>query len=89
MGAQAFRDSKLSATVYVSVGDLLSDVWFRLAAVWRDTVITSQSFHQNFPSLPVKPNPPTLGGSIQVTNNSWAVCWHTNRSPDKLKPKFR
>lgn len=71
------------------VTDLPSDVWFRLAAVWKDSVVTSQSFHQNFPSLPIKSNP-VLTGLLQITNNSYAVCWHTDRqSSGDSQPKFK
>ncbi|KAI6213954.1 Receptor protein-tyrosine kinase [Aphelenchoides besseyi] len=92
LSSEAFREPKLFATVYVPVQDLRSDVRFRLAAIWRDSVITSPSFHQTFSSLPVQPSAPTLVSSLQITSNSYAVCWHSDRQSNAItdKPtKFR
>ncbi|KAI6186999.1 Receptor protein-tyrosine kinase [Aphelenchoides besseyi] len=92
LSSEAFREPKLFATVYVPVQDLRSDVRFRLAAIWRDSVITSPSFHQTFSSLPVQPSAPTLVSSLQITSNSYAICWHSDRQSNVItdKPtKFR
>ncbi|KAI6223750.1 hypothetical protein M3Y99_01428200 [Aphelenchoides fujianensis] len=81
LSAQAFRESKLFATVYVPVDSLRSEVRFRLAAVWRNTIITSPTFHQTFPTLPAVPTAPTLLSGLQITANSYALCWLSERQP--------
>lgn len=61
-----------------------------MAAIWRDTVITSQEFHQNFPPLPAKASPPLLVDGLQVTSSSYAICWYADRQTSgDIKPKFK
>ncbi|KAI6223763.1 Tyrosine-protein kinase receptor [Aphelenchoides fujianensis] len=64
-----------------ALNSLRSEVRFRLAAAWRNTIITSPNFHQTFPTLPAVPTAPTLLSGLQITANSYALCWLSERQP--------
>ncbi|CAD5223840.1 unnamed protein product [Bursaphelenchus okinawaensis] len=92
MGFQAFRDSMLTATVYLPIEAVANEFKTRLVAIWRDIIVTSAEFSQAIPLPPSQePSLPELTSSLQVTENSWAVCWHSEKhAAESAEPvKFR
>ncbi|CAD5231216.1 unnamed protein product [Bursaphelenchus xylophilus] len=92
MGFQAFRDSMLTTTVYLPIEAVANEFKSRLVAIWRDVVVASPEFLQTIPLPPSQePTLPELISSLQITEDSWAICWHSEKQvAESAEPvKFR
>lgn len=78
---QAFRDSMLTALVFLPVEAAANEFRVRLAVLWRENIIITSPAVQQTLLLPAgaEPSQPELVASLQITARSWAVCWNAEK----------
>ena len=56
----------------------MPEIEVRLAAIWRDKTIVSQTVYQTIPGIPVRPKTPQLLTNMQISPKQFLICWQSD-----------
>uniref|UniRef100_A0A914PAE7 Uncharacterized protein n=1 Tax=Panagrolaimus davidi TaxID=227884 RepID=A0A914PAE7_9BILA len=73
----SFKETSTNVTIVIPIEEI-PDIEIRLAAIWRDKTIVSQTFFQTIPGIPVKSKIPQLLTNMQISNNQFLICWQSD-----------
>uniref|UniRef100_A0AC35GW63 Uncharacterized protein n=1 Tax=Panagrolaimus sp. PS1159 TaxID=55785 RepID=A0AC35GW63_9BILA len=74
---KSFKETSTNVTIVIPIEEI-PDIEIRLAAIWRDKTIVSQTFFQTIPGIPVKSKIPQLLTNMQISNNQFLICWQSD-----------